>query len=137
MRHCAMTQWWPRSNGWPSRATRPASRWRRQRYSICGEPSPQPLALWERGNTNPSPAAAGEGLGEGAASDGEDSMRVLVIGSGAREHTLCWALSRSPKLSQLYCAPGNGGTAAIADNIALDPMDFAACADWAERHAID
>lgn len=64
-------------------------------------------------------------------------MRVLVIGSGAREHTLCWALSRSPRISQLYCAPGNGGTAAIAENVSLDPMDFAACADWAERHAID
>ncbi|MDE3229928.1 MAG: phosphoribosylamine--glycine ligase [Chloroflexota bacterium] len=64
-------------------------------------------------------------------------MRVLVIGSGAREHTLCWALSRSPRLSQLYCAPGNGGTAALAENVALDPLDFAACADWAERHAID
>src|SRR5574340_236119 len=64
-------------------------------------------------------------------------MRVLVIGSGAREHTLCWALSRSPRLSQLYCAPGNGGTAALAENVALNPLDFAACADWAERHAID
>ncbi|HZC06396.1 MAG TPA: phosphoribosylamine--glycine ligase [Ktedonobacterales bacterium] len=64
-------------------------------------------------------------------------MRVLVIGSGAREHTLCWALSRSPRISQLYCAPGNGGTAAIAENVSLDPMNFAACADWAERHAID
>lgn len=64
-------------------------------------------------------------------------MRVLVIGSGAREHTLCWALSRSPQLSKLYCAPGNGGTAAIAENVSLDPMDFAACADWAEQHAID
>lgn len=64
-------------------------------------------------------------------------MRVLVIGSGAREHTLCWALSRSPRLSKLYCAPGNGGTAAIAENIPLDPKDFATCADWAERNAID
>jgi phosphoribosylamine---glycine ligase len=64
-------------------------------------------------------------------------MRVLVIGSGAREHALCWALRRSPRLSALYCAPGNGGTAAIAENVSLDPMDFAACADWAERHAID
>lgn len=64
-------------------------------------------------------------------------MRVLVIGSGAREHALCWALRRSPRLSALYCAPGNGGTAAIAENAPLDPMDFAACADWAERHAID
>lgn len=64
-------------------------------------------------------------------------MRVLVIGSGAREHTLCWALSRSSQIGQLYCAPGNGGTAVIAENVSLDPMDFAACADWAERHAID
>ncbi|HEX8996824.1 MAG TPA: phosphoribosylamine--glycine ligase [Ktedonobacterales bacterium] len=64
-------------------------------------------------------------------------MRVLIIGSGAREHTLCWALSQSPQLSKLYCAPGNGGTAAIAENVALDPMDFVACADWAEQHAID
>lgn len=64
-------------------------------------------------------------------------MRVLVIGSGAREHTLCWALSRSPRISQLYCAPGNGGTDAIAENVSLDVQDHSACADWAERHAID
>lgn len=64
-------------------------------------------------------------------------MRVLVIGSGAREHTLCWALSRSPRLSKLYCAPGNGGTATLAENVALDTMDFAACADWAAANAID
>ncbi len=64
-------------------------------------------------------------------------MRVLVIGAGAREHALCWALRRSPRLSALYCAPGNGGTALLAENVPLDPMDFAACAAWAERHAID
>ncbi len=64
-------------------------------------------------------------------------MRVLVIGGGAREHALCWAISRSPLLTKLYCAPGNGGTAELAENVALDPMDFEACADWAERHAID
>src|SRR5262245_40257082 len=64
-------------------------------------------------------------------------MRVLVIGSGAREHALCWALARSPQLTALYCAPGNGGTSEVAENVALNPMDFAACADWAEWHAID
>lgn len=64
-------------------------------------------------------------------------MRVLVIGGGAREHALCWALARSPRLTKLYCAPGNGGTATIAENVALDPMNFAACAEWAERHSID
>jgi phosphoribosylamine--glycine ligase len=62
---------------------------------------------------------------------------VLVIGSGGREHALCWALARSPQLSALYCAPGNGGTAALADNVTLDPMNFAACAEWAEQHAVD
>ena len=64
-------------------------------------------------------------------------MRVLVIGSGAREHALCWALSRSPRLTALFCAPGNGGIAALATCVALDQMDFAACADWAEQNAID
>ncbi len=64
-------------------------------------------------------------------------MRVLVIGSGAREHALCWALARSPRLTALYCAPGNGGTAALAENVPLDPMDFAACADWAAQSQID
>ncbi|HEU0027156.1 MAG TPA: phosphoribosylamine--glycine ligase [Ktedonobacterales bacterium] len=64
-------------------------------------------------------------------------MRVLVIGSGAREHALCWALSRSPRVEKLYCAPGNGGTGDIAENIALDPLDTGACADWAERAMVD
>ncbi|HEV8190615.1 MAG TPA: phosphoribosylamine--glycine ligase [Ktedonobacterales bacterium] len=64
-------------------------------------------------------------------------MRVLILGSGAREHALCWSASRSPQLETLYCAPGNGGTAQLAENIALAPMDFEACAAWAERNAID
>ncbi len=60
-------------------------------------------------------------------------MRVLVIGGGAREHALCWAISRSPLLTTLYCAPGNGGTAALAEHVALDLTNLAACADWATR----
>lgn len=64
-------------------------------------------------------------------------MRVLIIGSGAREHALAWAVSRSPEISALYAAPGNGGTAAIAQNIPLQVMDFARCADWAAEQAID
>lgn len=63
-------------------------------------------------------------------------MRVLVIGSGAREHALCWALHGSPHLDALYCAPGNGGTGTLAEPVALDPSDSSACADWAERHGI-
>ncbi len=64
-------------------------------------------------------------------------MRVLIIGSGAREHALAWAISRSSDVSALYCAPGNGGAAAIAQNIPLPIMDFARCADWASEQAID
>ena len=64
-------------------------------------------------------------------------MRVLVIGGGAREHVLCWAVSRSPLLTKLYCAPGNGGTATIAENVALDPLNGTACAEWAAEQAID
>lgn len=64
-------------------------------------------------------------------------MQILVIGSGAREHAICWAVARSPRLTKLYCAPGNGGTATIAENVPLDPMNFSACAEWAERHSID
>ncbi len=64
-------------------------------------------------------------------------MRVLIIGSGAREHALTWAISRSPDVTALYAAPGNGGTATIAQNIPLQVMDFAQCATWAAEHAID
>jgi phosphoribosylamine---glycine ligase len=64
-------------------------------------------------------------------------MRVLVIGAGAREHALCWALRRSPDLKYLACMPGNGGTAAIAENVQLNPMHFAAVADWAVAERID
>ena len=50
-------------------------------------------------------------------------MNVLVIGGGGREHALCWALSRSPRLGQLFCAPGNAGIAEIAQCVPLDWQD--------------
>jgi len=64
-------------------------------------------------------------------------MRVLVIGSGGREHTLCWKLAQSPRLSRLYCAPGNAGTALVAENVALDAEDVAGLADFATAQQID
>ncbi len=51
-------------------------------------------------------------------------MKVLVIGSGGREHVLCWSLATSPEIKRLYCAPGNAGIAALAECVALDVMDF-------------
>lgn len=52
-------------------------------------------------------------------------MNVLVIGSGGREHALCWKIKQSPKVKRLYCAPGNGGIAQIAEcaNISVDDVD--------------
>ncbi len=62
-------------------------------------------------------------------------MNVLVVGSGGREHALAWKLSQSPGLGELFCAPGNPGTAQIATNISA--TDFQAIAEAVERHKID
>ena len=52
-------------------------------------------------------------------------MKVLVIGSGGREHSLCWAIAKSPECDELYCAPGNAGIdqVAITQPIAIDDLD--------------
>ena len=64
-------------------------------------------------------------------------MRVLVIGSGGREHALAWKLAQSPSVEKLYCSPGNPGTAAVAENVGLPAGGWGAVADWAERLGID
>ncbi len=51
-------------------------------------------------------------------------MKVLVIGGGGREHTLVWKLIQSPRVSEIFCAPGNAGTAAIATNLQLSDSDI-------------
>jgi len=64
-------------------------------------------------------------------------MRVLVIGGGGREHAIVDALSRSSKVSALFCAPGNGGTARQATNVTIELTDPAYIVTWAENNAID
>ena len=64
-------------------------------------------------------------------------MKVLIIGSGGREHAICWALSKSPKLTKLYCAPGNAGTAQVAQNVDIAAKDFDALINFAKSNAID
>ncbi|WP_258905304.1 phosphoribosylamine--glycine ligase [Actinokineospora sp. UTMC 2448] len=64
-------------------------------------------------------------------------MRVLVIGSGAREHALVLALSQDPAVTALACAPGNAGTAALAEALPVDAADRAAVADLATRWSAD
>jgi phosphoribosylamine--glycine ligase len=64
-------------------------------------------------------------------------MRVLVVGSGAREHALCLALAADPEVTGLICAPGNAGTAMIAETRPLDVTDAVAVADLAVAGAAD
>ena len=65
-------------------------------------------------------------------------MNILVLGGGGREHAIGWALAKSPKCEKLYLAPGNGGTAGIAENVAgLNAEDGAAVLAFAQEHAID
>jgi phosphoribosylamine--glycine ligase len=64
-------------------------------------------------------------------------MRVLVIGSGGREHALCWKLVASPLLTKLWCAPGNPGTADLAENVPIGVMDIAALVDFARDNQVD
>ncbi len=64
-------------------------------------------------------------------------MNILVLGSGGREHAIAWALAKSPRTDVLYVAPGNGGTADIAENVAgLDIMDADAVLRFAEERKI-
>jgi phosphoribosylamine--glycine ligase len=60
-------------------------------------------------------------------------VRVLILGSGGREHALARALRRDPTVTALHCAPGNAGTAAIADNHVLEPTDPVAVVELAQR----
>jgi len=64
------------------------------------------------------------------------AMNVFLIGSGGREASLAWAISKSPALSRLYCAPGNAGIARHAECVAVDPADHDAVADFCKTHAI-
>ncbi len=64
-------------------------------------------------------------------------MRVLVVGSGGREHALCWALAASPRLEKLWCAPGNAGTAEIAENVPIGVNDVFSLVRFATENAVD
>ncbi len=59
-------------------------------------------------------------------------MKVLILGSGGREHALAWAVARSPRVAQIVCAPGNGGMAQIARCVPIDLKDLAAVVRLAE-----
>jgi len=64
-------------------------------------------------------------------------MNILLLGSGGREHALAWKLSQSPKLKQLFIAPGNAGTAEVGVNVSISVNDFDGIKQFAVNNAID
>lgn len=67
----------------------------------------------------------------------QSQLRVMVLGSGAREHALCWRLAQSPQVSELWCVPGNAGIEQIAKTSALDLQDVGAVVACAKELQVD
>jgi len=64
-------------------------------------------------------------------------MKVLVIGNGGREHAIIWTLSKSQRVDKIYCAPGNAGTASIAENVDISADNIDALLDFAKKNDIE
>lgn len=64
-------------------------------------------------------------------------MNVLVVGSGGREHAICWKLAQSPKVTTLFCAPGNGGIAQVATCVEISATDVDGMVAWARDNNMD
>lgn len=64
-------------------------------------------------------------------------MRVLVIGSGGREHALCWKIAQSPRVDKVYCAPGNAGISGVAEIVSISASDISSLASFAGKEKID
>ena len=64
------------------------------------------------------------------------ALKVLVIGKGGREHALCWKLKQSPRVTAVFCAPGNAGTALDVQNVPIEPGDIRGLIQFAKREGI-
>jgi phosphoribosylamine--glycine ligase len=64
-------------------------------------------------------------------------MKILVIGSGGREHALVWKLTQSPGVDRIFCAPGNAGTGQLSENVAIPATDFATLVRFVKENRID
>src|SRR5437868_6104614 len=63
--------------------------------------------------------------------------KILIIGSGGREHALAWKLKQSPRVEKIYIAPGNPGTSLVGENVAISAANVLGLADFAEKEKID
>ena len=64
-------------------------------------------------------------------------MKVLIVGSGGREHAIAWKVSLSSRVDKIYCAPGNAGIAEIAECVNIKAMEFDKLVAFAKENAID
>jgi len=64
-------------------------------------------------------------------------MKVLIVGSGGREHAIAWSVAKSPKVDKIYCAPGNAGISEYAECVPIGAMEFEKLADFAGEHDVD
>ena len=64
-------------------------------------------------------------------------MKLLLLGSGGREHALAWKIAQSPKIEKLYIAPGNAGTSEVGENVAIKADDFAAIKEFVVKNDIN
>lgn len=64
-------------------------------------------------------------------------MKILIVGSGGREHALAWKLSTSPRVDALYCAPGNAGTAGLGTNVPIGALEVEKLVDFARQEGMD
>lgn len=64
-------------------------------------------------------------------------MNILVVGRGGREHAIIWSLKRNKKMKRIYCAPGNAGTAMLAENVDIGELEFSRLVKFAQENAID
>ena len=67
----------------------------------------------------------------------KEKLKLLVVGGGGREHTILWKLAQSPRVEKLYCAPGNGGIAQLAQCVNLKATDIEGVVEFAKREGID
>ena len=64
-------------------------------------------------------------------------MKVLIVGSGGREHAIAWKVAQSPKVDKIYCAPGNAGIAEYAECVNITAMEFDKLVAFAKEKEID